>query len=103
MEMISDLESSGAEIDFGIEEIEGDGNDTEGSEDNDDDDEDDDDDDAPASFGSAIGNQNSNKSDPKGGKPGQSPFSASSLSFATSTLVSGVSHSQYSLLFRLDG
>ncbi|KAF3455102.1 hypothetical protein FNV43_RR05550 [Rhamnella rubrinervis] len=49
------------------------------------------DDAAPSSFGSVSGDQKPSKNDPKGSKPRQSPFSASSLSFASSSLVSGVS------------
>ncbi|KAM6595390.1 hypothetical protein CsatA_005914 [Cannabis sativa] len=60
-------------------------------EDEDDEDGDDDeDDDAPSSFGSANIDQSPSKNDPKGSKPRPSPFSASSLSFATSSIVSGV-------------
>lgn len=55
---------------------------------------DDDDDDAPSSFGSASNNTDKNlsKNDQKGSKSRPSPFSTSSLSFATSSLVSGVSY-----------
>ena len=55
------------------------------------DDDDDDDDDAPSSFGSANKDQEPSKNDQKGSKPRPSPFSTSSLSFATRSLVSGVS------------
>lgn len=55
-------------------------------------DEDEDEDDAaPSSFGSVSRDQDTSKGDQKGRKPRQSPFSASSLSFASSSLVSGVS------------
>ena len=53
--------------------------------------EEDDDDVAPSSFGSVTADQDPTKNDQKGNKPGKSPFSSSSLSFASSSLVSGVS------------
>lgn len=53
--------------------------------------EEDDDDAAPSSFGSVTADQDPTKNDQKGNKPGKSPFSSSSLSFASSSLVSGVS------------
>lgn len=60
-------------------------------EDEEEDEEEEEDDAAPSSFGSVSGDQKPSKNDPKGSKPSQSPFSASSLSFASSRLVSGVS------------
>ncbi|EXB37425.1 hypothetical protein L484_003295 [Morus notabilis] len=54
--------------------------------------EDGDDDDTPSSFGSANNNtdKNPSKNDQKGSQSRPSPFSTSSLSFATGSLVSGV-------------
>ncbi|KAK6926655.1 MORN motif [Dillenia turbinata] len=54
---------------------------------------------APSSFGSVIPEQDSIKSEEKGKKPGKSPFSSSSLSFASCSLVSVVS-SQLQLSYR---
>ncbi|PON46014.1 MORN motif [Parasponia andersonii] len=53
-------------------------------------DDDDDDDDTPSSFGSANVDQDPRKNDQSRSKPRPSPFSTSSLSFATRSLVSGV-------------
>uniref|UniRef100_A0A5B7AYS2 Putative MORN repeat-containing protein isoform 1 n=1 Tax=Davidia involucrata TaxID=16924 RepID=A0A5B7AYS2_DAVIN len=53
--------------------------------------EDDDDDVAPSSFGSVVKDEDSTKVDQKGNKPGKSPFSSSSLSFASCSLVSSFS------------
>ncbi|KAL5580250.1 hypothetical protein UlMin_012692 [Ulmus minor] len=50
----------------------------------------DDDADDPSSFGSAASNRDQNKNDKRGSKPKQSPFSTASLSFASSSLISGV-------------
>ncbi|KAH9660129.1 protein TIC100 [Citrus sinensis] len=44
--------------------------------------------DAPASFGSVSADENQTKDDQKGKRPGDSPFSSSSLSFASCSLVS---------------
>ncbi|GAU35022.1 hypothetical protein TSUD_103450 [Trifolium subterraneum] len=51
------------------------------------DDEEDEDDSAPSSFGSIEQEQ---KTDEQNGKPGKSPFSATSLTFASSSLISAV-------------
>lgn len=54
--------------------------------------EDDDEGDAgQSSFGSVIGDQDPRKSDPEDGKPRGSPFSTSSLSFASCNIIAGVS------------
>jgi hypothetical protein len=45
----------------------------------------------PSSFGSVTADQDTGRKGHKGKKPGESPFSTSSLSFASSSLVSGVS------------
>ncbi|KAJ7947936.1 TIC 100 protein [Quillaja saponaria] len=55
-----------------------------------DDEEDEDDDVAPSSFGTVSAEQEPTTKPQKGKKPGESPFSTSSLSFASSSLVSGV-------------
>ncbi|XP_017983535.1 PREDICTED: protein TIC 100 [Theobroma cacao] len=55
-----------------------------------DDEEEEDDDDAPSSFGSVAADRGPIKNDQKGKKPRESPFSSSSLSFASSSLVSAV-------------
>lgn len=47
--------------------------------------------DAPTSFGSVSADENRTKDDQKGKRPGDSPFSSSSLSFASCSLVSLVS------------
>lgn len=52
---------------------------------------------APSSFGSVGTDKDLTKNDQKGNKPGKSPFSTSSLSFASSSLISGVS-SKYSCI-----
>nr|XP_008344910.3 protein TIC 100 [Malus domestica] len=52
--------------------------------------EEDEDDVAPSSFGSATADQDATKNGQKGNKPGKSPFSSSSLAFASCSLVSGV-------------
>ncbi|XP_010031454.2 protein TIC 100 [Eucalyptus grandis] len=54
-------------------------------------DESEDEDDEPSSFGSVAVDQDSSKNDKKGSKPGGSPFSTSSLGFASCGLVSVVS------------
>uniref|UniRef100_A0A2N9GCA8 MORN repeat-containing protein n=1 Tax=Fagus sylvatica TaxID=28930 RepID=A0A2N9GCA8_FAGSY len=59
-------------------------------EEDDEEEEEDEDDDAPSSFGSVTADQDPTKKDQKGNKPGKSPFSSSSLSFASSGLVSGI-------------
>lgn len=56
----------------------------------DEDEEEEEDDAAPSSFGSVTGDQDATKKGQKGNKPGRSPFSTSSLAFASSTIVSGV-------------
>lgn len=53
--------------------------------------EEEDDEDEPSSFGTVIQDQGMTKNDQKGNKPGQSPFSTSSLSFASFSLTSMVS------------
>jgi hypothetical protein len=53
------------------------------------DDEEDEDDIAPSSFGSIEQEQ---KTDQESGKPGKSPFSTTSLTFASSSLISAVSY-----------
>lgn len=53
--------------------------------------EEDEDDVAPSSFGSVTADQDATKNGQKGNKPGKSPFSTSSLAFASSSFVSGVS------------
>lgn len=53
--------------------------------------EDDDNDATPSSFGSVAADQGPIKNDQKGKKPRDSPFSSSSLSFASCSLVSAVS------------
>jgi hypothetical protein len=45
----------------------------------------------PSSFGSVTADQDTGRNGQKGKKPGEPPFSTSSLSFASSSLVSGVS------------
>lgn len=60
-------------------------------EDEDEEEEEEEDDAAPSSFGSVTADQDATKNGQKGNKPGRSPFSTSSLAFASSTLVSGVS------------
>ncbi|KAL6204948.1 hypothetical protein ACLB2K_022214 [Fragaria x ananassa] len=50
----------------------------------------DEDDAAPSSFGSVSADKDATKNGQKGNKPGRSPFSTSSLAFASSSLVSGV-------------
>ncbi|KAG6692220.1 hypothetical protein I3842_10G103700 [Carya illinoinensis] len=45
---------------------------------------------APSSFGSVGTDKDLTKNNQKGNKPGKSPFSTSSLSFASSSLISGV-------------
>lgn len=54
-------------------------------------DEEEDEEDAPSSFGTVIQDQGITKNDQKGNKPGKSPFSTSSLSFASCSLISMVS------------
>lgn len=70
---------------------EGEGEGEEEEEDGDEEEDEEEDDAAPSSFGSVSGDQNPSKNDSKRSKPGQSPFSATSLSFPSSYLVSGVS------------
>ncbi|KAA8544195.1 hypothetical protein F0562_022169 [Nyssa sinensis] len=53
--------------------------------------EEEDDDIAPSSFGSVFKDEDSTKDDQQGNKPGKSPFSSSSLSFASCSLVSSFS------------
>ncbi|XVF69096.1 hypothetical protein PTKIN_Ptkin11bG0053000 [Pterospermum kingtungense] len=55
-----------------------------------DEEEEEDDDGPPSSFGSVAADQGQIKNDQKGKKPGESPFSSSSLSFASCSLVSAV-------------
>ena len=62
---------------------EGDGEEEDGEEE--------DEEDAPSSFGTVIQEQDKTKNDQKGNKPGKSPFSTSSLSFASCSLISMVS------------
>ncbi|XP_034688262.1 protein TIC 100 [Vitis riparia] len=61
---------------------EGDGEEEDGEEE--------DEEDAPSSFGTVIQEQDKTKNDQKGNKPGKSPFSTSSLSFASCSLISMV-------------
>ena len=53
--------------------------------------EEEDEEDSPSSFGTVIQDQGLTKNDQKGNKPGKSPFSTSSLAFASSSLISMVS------------
>ncbi|BBH05088.1 Membrane Occupation and Recognition Nexus repeat-containing protein, partial [Prunus dulcis] len=59
-------------------------------EDEEEEEEEDEDDVAPSSFGSVTADQDATKNGQKGNKPGKSPFSTSSLAFASSSFVSGV-------------
>lgn len=55
----------------------------------------------PSSFGSVAADQDTGRNGQKGKKPGEPPFSTSSLSFASSSLVSGVSSNFSSYYFLL--
>ena len=55
----------------------------------------------PSSFGSVTADQDTGRNGQKGKKPGEPPFSTSSLSFASSNLVSGVSSNFYCYYFLL--
>lgn len=67
-------------------------------EEEDDGEDEDDEEDAPSSFGTVIQDQGLTKNDQKGNKPGRSPFSTSSLAFASSSLISMVSLISFRIL-----